>query len=113
MSLVRAAGLNPKSGSGRLPTRTMRIDDFRWSDWNREHLAVHGVTPEEAEYIVDHAAPPYPEQIGDGKWRVRGQTATGRYLQIIFLFDPNGTVYIIHARGLNDREKRQLRRRRQ
>jgi hypothetical protein len=88
-------------------------DDFRWLEWNVEHIGVHGVSPEEAEYVIDNAEAPYPEQIGDGKWRVRGQTAMGRYVQVIFLFDPDDTVFVIHARGLNDHEKRQLRRRMQ
>jgi len=84
---------------------------FRWNRWNREHIAIHGVTTEDAEYLVDQATPPYPEPIGDEKWRLRGQTARGRYLQVIFVFDPDDVVYVIHARGLSNREKRQLRRR--
>lgn len=87
-------------------------DAFRWNDWNRQHIAIHGVSPDEAESVVDHAQPPYPEPIGDGKWRVRGQTSVGRYLQVIFVFDPDDTAFVIHARGLTDAEKRQLRRRR-
>ena len=71
-----------------------------------------GVSPDEAEYVADRAKAPYPEHIGDDKWMVRGQTAAGRYIQVIFILDPEDTLYIIHARGLNDREKRQLRRRR-
>jgi hypothetical protein len=86
-------------------------DGFRWNDWNEEHIGEHAVSPEEAEYVVDHALPPYPGQIGGDKWRVRGQTATGRYIQVIFLFDSDDSAYIIHARGLNDQEKRRLRRR--
>jgi uncharacterized DUF497 family protein len=86
-------------------------DAFRWNDWNREHIAVHGVAPEEAEFVVNHAAPPHPEQIGDDKWRVRGQTANGRYIQVIFIIEDD-SYYVIHARGLTDKEKRQLRRRR-
>ena len=86
-------------------------DGFRWNEWNLEHVGTHGVSPGEAEYVVDHAQPPYPEPIGDGKWRVRGQAPTGRYLQVIFVLDPDDTAYIIHARGLNDQEKRRLRRR--
>jgi len=84
---------------------------FRWNNWNRDHIAEHGVLPEEAEYVVNHATPPYPEMIGDDKWRVRGQTATGRYLQAIFIVDEYG-YYVIHARGMTDREKKRLRRRR-
>jgi hypothetical protein len=86
-------------------------DDFRWIDWNVDHIGIHGISPEEAEYVVDNAAAPYPEAISDDKWRVRGQTATGRFIQVIFLFDPDDTVFVIHARGLSDHEKRQLRRR--
>jgi hypothetical protein len=84
---------------------------FRWNDWNRDHVAIHGVSPEEAEFVVEHTKPPYPEGIGEGKWRVRGQTAYGRYLQVIFVIE-NDCYYVIHARGLADIEKRQLRRRR-
>ena len=84
---------------------------FRWNDWNEDHVATHGVLPEEAEYVVNHASAPYPEMIGDGKWRVLGQTSAGRYLQVIFVIEDDG-YYVIHARGLTDREKRLLRRRR-
>jgi uncharacterized DUF497 family protein len=83
---------------------------FRWNDWNREHIAIHGVSPEEAEYVVNHGKPPFPDQIGDGKWRVLGQSADGRYLQVIFVIEDD-VYYVIHARGLSDKEKRRLRRR--
>ena len=86
-------------------------DAFRWNEWNRDHIASHGVTEDEAEYVVNHAAPPYPQDIGDGKWRVRGQTPHGRYIQVIFVIEDE-VYYVIHARGLTDNEKRQLRRRR-
>ena len=86
-------------------------DGFRWNEWNVEHIGEHGVSPIEAEQLVDDAAPPYPESIGEEKWRVCGQTAGGRDLQVIYVFDPEDWIYVIHARGLNDREKRRLRRR--
>ncbi len=63
---------------------------------------------------------------------VRGQTASGRYLQVIFVFksptmldydslsfeqlsalqDDKPAVYVVHARDLTYREKRRLRTRR-
>ena len=86
-------------------------DGFRWNEWNVGHIGDHGVSPDEAEYVIDRAKPPYPEYVGDNKWRVRGQTATGRYLQVIYLFDPDGTLFVIHVRGLSEHEKRQWRRR--
>jgi hypothetical protein len=47
--------------------------EFRWIDWNIGHIAEHGVSPEEAELVVETAAPPYPEQIEDEKWIVIGR----------------------------------------
>jgi len=76
-----------------------------------DHIGAHGVSTHEAEQVIENAVLPFPEQIGDEKWRVWGQTSIGRYLQVIFLYDPDDTVFVIHARGLTDKEKRQLRRR--
>ena len=85
---------------------------FRWNLWNIEHLARHSVTPVEAEEVVRGARPPYPEYRGDGKWRVIGQTGTGRFLHVVFVVHPDQTIYVIHARDLTDAEKRRYRRRR-
>jgi len=72
--------------------------DFRWNTWNVQHIAEHGVTGSEAEYVADRARPPYPKIIGEGKWLVIGQTAIGRYLQVIYIDDDDSdTVYVIHA----------------
>jgi uncharacterized DUF497 family protein len=86
--------------------------DFRWNEWNRDHISEHGVRPEEAEFVVRNARPPYPEERGDDKWRVWGKTSSGRLLQVVFVLDPDETIYVIHARRLTDREKKQYRRRR-
>lgn len=85
--------------------------DYRWNEWNVEHIAEHGITPTEAEHVVDNARPPYPEQTRNKKFLVRGNNANGDFLQVIYLVDPDGTIYIIHARPLTDREKRRYRRR--
>ncbi len=61
-----------------------------------DRLRVARVTPEEAEYVVRHARLPFPESTRDGKFRAWGQTL----------------IHVIHARDLEDREKKQLRRRR-
>jgi uncharacterized DUF497 family protein len=83
------------------------------NEWNVGHIAEHGVSREDAEYVVLHAQRPYPSFEGDGKWMVRGQDSAGRYLQVVYVVDPDGkTFYVIHARPLEDREKRNLRRRR-
>lgn len=86
--------------------------DFRWNEWNIDHIAKHGVDPDDAEFAILHAVTPYPSRHYDEKWIVWGQDSSGRYLQVIFIRDDDDTVYVIHARPLDDREKRRLRRRR-
>ena len=89
------------------------VDDFRWNAWNIDHIAEHGISVDEAEYVVRHAKAPYPSYEGDERWLVRGQTGDGEFIQVAFVIDPDGkTAYVIHARPLERKEKRHLRRRR-
>jgi hypothetical protein len=83
---------------------------YRWNDWNIGHIADHGMSPVEAEYIVDHAHPPFPQMVGDRKRLVMGQISHGVYVQVIYVLDEEGTAYVIHARPLTDSEKRRYRR---
>lgn len=85
---------------------------FRWNEWNVEKAAGHGVSPDEAEQVVQSAKRPYPQRHGDGRWLVLGRTEAGRSLQVVFLVDENDEIYVIHARPLTDKEKRRDRRRR-
>jgi hypothetical protein len=102
---------------------------FIWNDDNVDHIAKHGVTPDEAEYVVDHAKPPFPRAAGDGKFIVWGRAAYGSYLQVGFVFLPDErvdvglldpfqlldfqagaeVVYVFHAMPLTDDQKRQYR----
>ena len=86
--------------------------DFRWNQWNIEHLANHAVDPEEAEEVVTAAMGPYPRRIGDDKLLVWGPGRGGRLLQVIFVLDDDGTAFVIHGRELTNREKGLHRRRR-
>lgn len=81
--------------------------DFRWNDWNAEHIGQHGVTTKEAEQVVRRGAPLYR---GDGKYLVQGQGEGGRWLQVVYVLDPDGTLYVIHARPMTAAEKRRRRR---
>lgn len=85
---------------------------FRWNAWNLDHATSHGVAPEEAEAVVRAARAPFPQSRGGGKWAVWGPGQGGRLIQVVYLIDPDGTMYIIHARLLTDGEKRRFRRRR-
>jgi len=84
---------------------------FRWNEWNAEHVAEHGVSPEEVEWVVEHARRPYPQLREESKWRVVGRGRGGRWLQVVFVFDPEDSIYVIHARPLTEREKKRERRR--
>lgn len=85
---------------------------FRWNDWNIEKIAGHGVTPSEAEWVVQSATRPYPQRHNDGRWLARGRTEFGRLLQIVFLVEESDDIYVIHARPLTNREKRRICRKR-
>jgi len=81
--------------------------EFRWNDWNLDHATRHGVAPLEAEAIVRRGP---ARHAGDNKYRVRGRGVGGRWLQVIYVIEQNRQIYVLHARPLTDREKRQLRR---
>ena len=84
--------------------------EFRWNDWNTDKVEQHGVSPVEAEGVVGVAARPYPLYRGDGKHLVRGRGRGGRLLQVMFVVDDDGVLFVIHARPLTEREKRRHRR---
>jgi len=84
--------------------------DFRWNEWNSEHVARHGVTPEAAEEVVQAATGPYPRRIGDDKLLVWEESQQGGLLQVIFVLEEDGSIYVLHARPLTDTEKRRYRR---
>ncbi len=85
--------------------------DFRWNDWNTEHIERHGVRPDEAEEVALNARHPYPLYRDDGKWLVWGRTGGGRMLQVVYVLDEEYRVFVIHARPLTGNEKRHYRRR--
>jgi hypothetical protein len=86
--------------------------DFRWIEWNIGHIAEHGISPEDAEYVVNHAKPPFPRRTDAEQFLVWGQVPDGSYLQVVFILDDDGTAFVIHAMPMTENQKRQLRRKR-
>jgi hypothetical protein len=107
---------------------------FLWTQRSEEHLSKHEVTPTQAVFVVDNAESPYPQEVGESKYAVRGQTAEGRYLHVVFVYAAVENIEleeyerltlperlameegveagrIIHARDLSEAEKRRVRRR--
>lgn len=86
---------------------------FEWDDANVDHIAEHGVEPEEAEEAVDDryddrykvAVPPH-----SGRDRIIGKTGDGRVLCVVL--DRRATGWrVVTARDATDSEKRAYRRR--
>ena len=84
--------------------------EFRWIQWNVDKCHKHGVSPDEAEEVVQNARRPYPRKMDDEKTIVCGQTEHGRYLQVIYLMDEDDALFVIHAMPLSSRKKRNYRR---
>jgi len=65
----------------------------------------HGVTPREAEHVVNRPARGFPQR--DGLKRlVQGRGQGDRWVQVVYLIDPDGTIFVIHAMPLTSRRRR-------
>jgi uncharacterized DUF497 family protein len=80
--------------------------DFRWNEWNEDHATKHGITASEAEQVVINAIRPWPRFVGRGKWMVEGRGQGNRFVRVVYLVDPDDTLYIIHAMPLISRRRR-------
>ncbi len=89
----------------------MGIREFVWSQDRIEHIARHGVTPEEVEQVcfgrclVQRAK----SQGENPVYYVRGQTAAGRYLFCVVIEFSDGSGFPVTARPMTDREERRYR----
>jgi hypothetical protein len=85
--------------------------EFRWNEWNVDHIGEHGVKPEQAEYVVRRARAPFPQELDRRKFLVMGQDENGLYLRVVYAVDEDGTSFVIHAMPLSDHDKKRYRRR--
>jgi uncharacterized DUF497 family protein len=71
---------------------------FEWDDANIEHIARHGITPEEAEQAMLNGPVEIDYQIMDGEERfvAVGMTRAGRFLTIVWT-DRDGHVRVVTA----------------
>jgi hypothetical protein len=90
----------------------MEFDDYKWPDAQVEHIAEHGVTPEEFEEVCDGKSLfiRVPSEGENPVYYVLGQTAAGRYLFCIVIRFPDGNGYPVSARPMTAPEKRRFRR---
>jgi uncharacterized DUF497 family protein len=84
----------------------MAAGEFRWNAWNREHATSHGCTVAEIESVVLNAGRGFPRKAGDDKYLVIGRGIGNRIVHVIFVFDSDRTMYVIHAMPLTTRRRR-------
>jgi uncharacterized DUF497 family protein len=58
---------------------------FEWDDANRDHIARHQVSPEEAEQVIDNDPLDLESEVVDGEQRFSsiGRTDHGRFLLVV------------------------------
>ena len=89
----------------------MKIHELAWPDDQIDHIARHGVTPEEVEEVCfGHSLVQRAKSEGDNPvYYLLGQTDSGRYLFCVVIRFPDGKGFPITARPMTDNEKRRFR----
>ncbi len=80
-----------------------------WDDWNEEHVALDHVAPREVEEIVDNR--PFITRGWNNRYRLIGQTESGRLLTAFVAPRGGGEAYVITARDATREEQRAYQRR--
>ena len=88
----------------------MRIVDFEWDESNIEHIARHGVNPEEVEEAC--ANKPFVMRGRQGSYLIYSRTDDGRYLLVVGRYKGQGVIRVITARDMTHAEQRLCRERR-
>lgn len=89
----------------------MRIRRLIWPQDRIDHIARHGVTPEEVEEIcLSNSLVQKARSTGASPaYYVLGQTQAGRYLFCVVIGFPDGNGYPVTARPMTPKEKRRYR----
>lgn len=88
----------------------MKIRSFEWNEANIEHIARHGVTPEEVEEACDNR--PLILKGRSGTYLIYSQSDAGRFILTIANYRGNGTIRVITARDMTENEKKLCKERR-
>src|SRR5688500_2238452 len=57
------------------------VDHLVWDSWNRRHLTMHGVAPDEVEQVI--AGDPTVRATYKNRLQLVGSTAAGRMLSVV------------------------------
>jgi uncharacterized protein len=89
----------------------MKIDALIWPDERIDHIARHGVTPEEVEHVCfGRSFVQRAKSEGENPvYYILGQSQAGRYLFCVVIRFPDGNGYPVTAREMTAKEKRRYR----
>ena len=87
----------------------MKIDSLYWDDENIEHISKHSVNPQEVEDVCfgTHII----RREGDRRYILSGQSANGRYLNVVIERVGKGLFRPITAFEMSENYKRRYRKR--
>jgi len=81
--------------------------EFRWIEWNIQHIARHGVEPEEVEEVILTGV---TRKGRENTLLAMGPTSEGRLLFVVYKKEGN-RVFVITARDMTENEKKSWRKR--
>jgi len=88
----------------------MKIDQFIWTEERVNHIAQHGVHPEEVEELCFGGALVQRAKSSGANpvYYVLGQTEAGRYLFCVVIQFPEGKGFPVTARPMTQKEQRRF-----
>ena len=86
----------------------MRLTRLLWDERNVEHIAQHGISPEEVEQACFSKSKVRRGRCG--RYIVLGRTAGGRHLLVVMAYLGSGEGRVITARDMDPKERALFRR---
>jgi uncharacterized DUF497 family protein len=82
------------------------IASIRWTDKSIDHIARHGIRPQEVEEVCFNEYDiPFIRSGREDLHYVFGRTYSGRFLFVVVRFIRQGEVRVVTARDMNEWEK--------
>lgn len=83
----------------------MEIKEFEWNENNIEHIARHGVSPDEVENVAFDDAP-WIKKDRKGTRYMLGFTVAGRYLFTVYTLKNNGIAKVITSMDMDEKTRK-------
>ena len=87
----------------------MRRARLEWDEESIDHIARHGVEPEEVEELLSRRHLWHRGRAG--RYVALGRSAAGRYLMAVLARRASGVYHVITARDMTDGERRRFKKR--